>query len=135
MYCLVFSTIMIKSSYSWYLTLLNYSILLIRHDNYNICIINTLNNHEQGKCRLRLKLFCNFILSERINKVYIYNITAFMFNESKFLFYLFFIIYLFRLYAFFGYFIFLGDSCNFKTAVNTNSLCRDYVLFSNLLNI
>ena len=45
-----------------------------------LCINNTLNNYEQGKCRLRLKLFCNFILSERINKVYIYNITASMFS-------------------------------------------------------
>lgn len=67
---------MIKRSYRWYLILLNYSIILIRHDNYDICITNTLNNYEQGKCRLRLKLFCNFILSERIIKVYIYNITA-----------------------------------------------------------
>lgn len=70
---------MIKRSYSWYLILLNYSILLIRHDNYDICINNMLNNYEQGKCRLRLKLFCNFILSERINKVYIYNIIASVF--------------------------------------------------------
>lgn len=93
MYCLVFSTIMIKRSYSWYLILLNYSILLIRHDNYDICINNTLNNYEQGKCRLRLKLFCNFILSERINKVYIYNITASMFSVS-----LYFCIYLFYIF-------------------------------------
>lgn len=93
---------MIKRSYSWYLTLLNYTILLIRHDNYDICIINTLNNHEQGKCRLRLKLFCNFILSERINKVYIYNITAFMFNDSPFLFYYFFMGFLFPVFYFFS---------------------------------
>lgn len=86
---------MIKRSYSWYLILLNYetSILLIRHDNYDICINNKLNNYEQGKCRLGLKLFCNFILSERINKVYIYNITASMF--SLFLLFIIFFIYLF----------------------------------------
>lgn len=71
---------MIKRSYSWLLIFLNYetSILLICHDNYDICIDNLLNNSEQGKCRLRLKLFCNFILTERINKLYIYNITASM---------------------------------------------------------
>lgn len=88
---------MIKRSYSWYLILLNYetSILLIRHDNYDICINNKLNNYEQGKCRLRLKLFCNFILSERINKVYIYNITASMFSV-----FLLFVIFLFIFFFF-----------------------------------
>ncbi len=90
---------MIKRSYSWYLILLNYSILLIRHDNYDICINNTLNNYEQGKCRLRLKLFCNFILSERINKVYIYNIIASMFSVSMF--FLFFFILFYSCFFFF----------------------------------
>lgn len=75
---------MIKRSYSWLLIFLYYetSILLIRHDNYDICIDNRLNNSKQGKCRLRLKLFCNFILTERINKVYIYNIPDSTFSVS-----------------------------------------------------